>query len=91
MFDLRFQFDDNGDNTITLNGRTCHLETRGSVRRLVGLTPGECSDSFGGIVISEVYTKLGDILQAARDTGFPEVWGRLDDDVLDDVYDKVSY
>ena len=91
--DIRIQIDRSEVATLTINGRELKVsQAEGpGITQLLGVRSPETENCFGGILASELFSKVGGMMDAAEDCEFFPVWDGCDnDDMLDEIWRKLS-
>lgn len=82
---------------LVIDGRELKVQMRPGVTSLLG-AEGKTDNTLGGIIASELFSKIGDFMQAeaiaseelAWDPDPKNTWKRLPNAVADAVYDRAT-
>lgn len=89
---ITIEFTSSTHATLTIDGREMAVEMKPGVTSLTGIKLPETEETIGGIVASELYSKIGDIMQAwatASDFGEFDTWDKLTEEAAEAVGDRV--
>lgn len=83
---------------LVIDGRELSVDMKPGVTSLGGVKGRDLDDTLGGIIASELYSKIGDFMQAEaamfEETAWdpiPETtWRRMPDAVASAVYDRAT-
>ena len=91
---IEIEFDNSYDATLVIDGREMCVVSKPGITTLKGHKGRELEETFGGLVASQLYTKIADIQQAwaaaeEEQPGF-KTWDFLNEEAVEAVCDKIE-
>lgn len=83
---------------LVIDGRELKVVMRPGITSLEGVKGRDCDSTIGGMIASELYSKIGDFMQGeaiayemtAADPSPEFTWKRLKNAVAEPVYDRIT-